>query len=109
MQLHEASAKYAEHREQLNNKGLFHEDVWTPFHQIDDQGKVIYDLCLHANIDYDSRPSVADLEAYNEARRITKQRGGVRHFKTLDAVAAALLHIGQQNMPLWDVPLPDGL
>jgi len=109
MQLHEASAKYAEHREQLNMKGYFSEDVWTPYHQVNNQGKVVYYLALHSFIDKDSRPPVTDIDAYDEARMITKQRGGVRLFKTLDAVVAALLQIGQFNMPLFDIPKPDGL
>lgn len=109
MQLHQAAAKYPEHRQQLNEKGYFSEDVWTPFHQVNDQGKVVYHLALHSAIDRDSRPSVGDRDAYDEACFITKQRGGVRQFKTLDALVAALLQIGQDNLPLWDIPKPDGL
>jgi hypothetical protein len=57
------------------------------------------------------RIPAADAEPaeFTEARTITKQRGGTRIFKTLDAVAVALQQIGQPVLPLDDLPKPDGL
>lgn len=105
MQLHQASAKYAQHRQQLDILDPS-ADVWEVFHYVH-QGKVVYRLALHCALDA-PLPDPAD-PAYEDARLITKQRGGARYFKTLDAVAAALLQIGQDNLPLWDVPKPEGL
>lgn len=105
MQLHQASAKYAQHRQQLDAIDPA-EDVWQVFHYVD-QGKVVYRLALHGALD-GPLPDPVD-PGYAEKRLITKQRGGARYFKSLDAVAAALLQIGQENLPLWDVPKPEGL
>ena len=106
MQLHEAAAQYLTHREALDNyaDGTFYEDhVWRVF-PYSEGG---YFLGLHAAVS--ELPTDGTQEAWDYARTVTKQRGGTRVFKTLDAVASALQQIGQPVLPLDDLPKPDGL
>lgn len=111
MQLHEAAAAYLEHRETLDNlnRGEHYDDlVWgVEYHKLREG----YYLLLHHSLGDPCMDVDPDswFEEYQEARHVTKQRGGTRIFKSLDAVAAALQQIGQPVLPLDRLPKPDGL
>lgn len=112
MQLHEAAAKYLEHREALDNyaQGECADDCvwgveWHPLRQS-------YFLLLHFALGDDGELDAGEvdfMEEYPELRHVTKQRGGTRYFRSLDAVASALQQIGQPVLPLDRLPKPEGL
>lgn len=105
MQLYQAAFQYHNHHESLYNyaEGCFINDyVWQVYPH--EKG---YFLQLHPAVS--QLPADGSDEAWENARTITRQRGGTRYFQTLDAVASALQQIGQSVMPLDYLPLPTGL
>jgi len=109
MQLHEAAAKYQKHCRDLDRLRYSdsHTCVWLL--KCDDfGGEMNYYLSINPELYPDDILSL-DGKEFEEARFITKQRGGLRIFKTLDAVASALQQIGQDVMTLDNLPKPRGL
>lgn len=107
MQIHEAATQYQTHLDQLlacPGSDVVTSDVWRV-----KTDKVAQGYYLQLETRVGDHPDSGDPETwaseYEEARLITRQRGGRRLFKTLDAVASALQQIGQQKFPLGELQL----
>lgn len=99
MEIYQAAERYNEHLAELSRN---YSDPLPPIWQVqymDHMGA--YTLTLETFACPAGKRWMQDYEdsaEHIDAVFITKQRGGIRYFKTLDAVASALRQIGQQTL-----------
>lgn len=98
MELHTAAAKYGTHRAELTRINSATDHVWMVLRDSHSDGYILRLAAAVADL-----PHPDALDGWADARHITKQRGGTRVFRTLDAVASALQQIGQPVLPLEDL------
>lgn len=89
MEVYQAAERYQEQLSQLIIKGSSSgTNVWHVLPTEDDFGEPCYMLMLNSMLDF----------GVGDDHFITKQRGGIRLFRTLDACASVLRQIGQDRM-----------
>lgn len=93
MQIHQAAEKYQDQLSSLlrSTVHVVDDNVWHVLETTDDDDNPCYMLMLNSRL---SGLGVGD-DAF-----ITKQRGGIRLFKSLEACASALRQIGQDRLVL---------
>ncbi len=108
MEIYKAAEQYKQHLETLNKNTPAIDDVWVVYPRGDGYVLMLTSSAYEGPKCPENPAKNADAwEEYEEARYITKQRGGLRIFKSLEAVVNALSQIGQPQMTI-DVPEFEG-
>jgi hypothetical protein len=94
MEIYKAAELYSEHLEILDIADRLDENCWEIVRSSDKESWLV---CMTIALTV-RMPYISDLEERIDGTFITKQRGGMRRFRTLDAAVRAVEQIGQEDV-----------